>query len=137
LLNIFQLITLAIVISLADVPHLEILSYNAMACVNLEKPTKGMARCDLRITSSFWAFLNILAWYNCRFERIYFGHASTPWNSRPDSLTWISKLSCIELIGGIARLVNLKFIPINFFLGLLSHKIKNKMAKLSVFISYL
>ena len=41
-LNCFQLTTLVIMISLADVPHLEILSQNAMTCAKLKQLTKGM-----------------------------------------------------------------------------------------------
>jgi hypothetical protein len=42
--NCFQLTTLAIMISLVDAPHLEILSKNAMTCAKLKQFAQGMTR---------------------------------------------------------------------------------------------
>jgi hypothetical protein len=43
-LNCFQLTTLAIMISLVDAPHLEILSKSAMACAKLKQFAQDMTR---------------------------------------------------------------------------------------------
>jgi hypothetical protein len=43
-LNCFQLTTFAIMISLVDAPHLEILSNSAMTCAKLKQFAQGMTR---------------------------------------------------------------------------------------------